>query len=27
VHNAIYVPNVSNFDPDNVWLDPSKNGG
>jgi peptide/nickel transport system substrate-binding protein len=27
VHNAIYVPNVSNFDPTNVWLDPSKNGG
>jgi peptide/nickel transport system substrate-binding protein len=27
VHNAIYVPNVANFDPVNVWLDPSKNGG
>jgi peptide/nickel transport system substrate-binding protein len=27
VHNAVYVPNIANFDPTNVWLDPSKNGG
>jgi peptide/nickel transport system substrate-binding protein len=27
VHNAIYVPNIANFDPTNVWLDSSKNGG
>jgi peptide/nickel transport system substrate-binding protein len=27
VHNAVYVPNLANFDPTNVWLDSSKNGG
>ena len=27
VHNAVYVPNLQNFDPSNVWLDPSVQGG
>jgi peptide/nickel transport system substrate-binding protein len=27
VHNAVYIPNLAGFDPTNVWLDPSKNGG
>jgi peptide/nickel transport system substrate-binding protein len=26
VHNAVYVPNLFQFDPTNVWLDPSANG-
>jgi peptide/nickel transport system substrate-binding protein len=27
VHNAIFVPNLNQFDPTNVWLTPSLNGG
>jgi peptide/nickel transport system substrate-binding protein len=27
VHNAVYVPNLFQFDPTNVWLTPSQNGG
>jgi peptide/nickel transport system substrate-binding protein len=27
VHNAIFVPNLNQFDPTNVWLTPSANGG
>ena len=27
VHNAIYIPNLFQFDPANVWLSPSQNGG
>jgi peptide/nickel transport system substrate-binding protein len=27
VHNAVYIPNLQNFDPANVWLDPSAQGG
>jgi peptide/nickel transport system substrate-binding protein len=27
VHNAIFVPNLFQFDPTNVWLTPSQNGG
>lgn len=27
VHNAIYVPQLFQFDPTNVWLTPSANGG
>ena len=27
VHNAVFVPNIFQFDPTNVWLTPSQNGG
>ena len=27
VHNAVFVPNLFQYDPTNVWLAPSKNGG
>jgi peptide/nickel transport system substrate-binding protein len=27
VHNAVFVPNLNQFDPTNVWLTPSRNGG
>jgi peptide/nickel transport system substrate-binding protein len=27
VHNAVFVPNLYQFDPTNVWLTPSLNGG
>jgi len=27
VHNAVYVPNIFQYDPTNVWLTPSLNGG
>lgn len=27
VHNAVYVPNLYQFDPTNVWLSPGVNGG
>jgi peptide/nickel transport system substrate-binding protein len=27
VNNAIYIPNYQGYDPTNIWLDPSKNGG
>lgn len=27
VHNAVFVPNLFQFDPTNVWLTPSQNGG
>jgi peptide/nickel transport system substrate-binding protein len=27
VHNAVFVPNLFQFDPTNVWLTPSRNGG
>jgi peptide/nickel transport system substrate-binding protein len=27
VHNAVFVPNLNQIDPTNVWLTPSKNGG
>ena len=26
VHNAVYVPQLFQFDPTNVWLTPSLNG-
>ena len=26
VHNAVYVPNLFQYDPTNVWLTPSANG-
>ena len=27
VHNTVFVPNLFQYDPTNVWLTPSKNGG
>ncbi|MBO0730263.1 MAG: hypothetical protein J2P57_13470, partial [Acidimicrobiaceae bacterium] len=27
VHNTIYVPNLFQYDPTNVWLSPNANGG
>jgi peptide/nickel transport system substrate-binding protein len=27
VHNAVFIPNLNQFDPTNVWLTPSLNGG
>jgi peptide/nickel transport system substrate-binding protein len=27
VHNAVYIDQLQEFDPANMWLDPAKNGG